>query len=64
MSIVIVIVMVNLKFLQRPQKRSSGNQLIYRRVYKTKSIGIGSDPEKQAGRPQSDGNPVSKNLGQ
>src|SRR6218665_1416864 len=42
------------RFLQHPQKRSCGNQLIHRRLSKTKSIGSGSDPESQAGR-QSDG---------
>jgi len=31
-------------------KWSRGNQLIYRRLSKTKSIGSGSDPESQAGR--------------
>ena len=41
-------------FLQRPQKRSRGNQLILRRLSKTKSIGSRSDPESQASR-QSDG---------
>jgi len=34
-----IIVIVNLKLLQRPQKRSRGNQLIHRRLTKTKSIG-------------------------
>ena len=33
-----------------PQKRSRGNQLILRRLSKTKSIGSESDPENQAGR--------------
>ena len=50
----IVTVIVSSIFLQRPQKRSRGNQLIHRRLSKTKSIGSGSDPESQAGR-QSDG---------
>jgi len=45
-----IIVIVNSRFLQRPQKRSRRNQLIYRRLSKTKSIGSGSDPESQAGR--------------
>jgi len=45
----IVIVIVNSIFLQRPQKRSRGNQLIHRRLSKTKPIGSGSDPESQAG---------------
>jgi len=35
-SKVIAIVIVNLRFLQRPQKRSRGNQLIHRRLLKTK----------------------------
>ena len=52
--IVIVIVIVNSWFLERPQKRSRRNQLIYRRLTKTKSIGSGQDPKSQAGR-QSDG---------
>ena len=51
---IIVIVIVNSRFLQRPQKRSRGNQRIHRRLSKTKSIGSGSDSESQAGR-QSDG---------
>src|SRR6218665_3138385 len=42
-----VIVIVNLRFLQRPQKRSCGNQLIRRRLSKTKLIGSRSDPESQ-----------------
>src|SRR6218665_2631190 len=45
-----VIVIVNSRFLERPQKRSHRNQLIHRRLTKTKSIGIGQDPESQAGR--------------
>src|SRR6218665_883012 len=45
-----------LRFLQRSQKRSRGNQLIHRRLSKTKSISSGSDPESQAGR-QSHGVP-------
>src|SRR6218665_2631373 len=49
-----VIVIVNSRFLERPQKRSHRNQLIHRRLTKTKSIGSGQDPESQAGR-QSDG---------
>jgi len=51
---IIVIVIVNSIFLQCPQKRSRGNQLIHRRLSKSKSIGSGSDPESQAGR-QTDG---------
>ena len=39
------IVIVNLRFLQCPQKRSWGNQLIHRRLSKIKSIGSGADPE-------------------
>src|SRR6218665_123855 len=50
MAIVIVIVIVNSWFLERPQKRSRMNQLIHRRLTKTKSIGSGQDPESQAGR--------------
>src|SRR6218665_712399 len=49
-TVVIVIVIVNSIFLQRPQNRGRGNQLIHRRLSKTKSIGSGSDPESQAGR--------------
>ena|SRR6218665_1672743 len=49
-----LIVIVNLRFLQRPQKRSQRNQLIHSRLSKTKLIGSGSDPESQASR-QSDG---------
>src|SRR6218665_1237254 len=41
-------VIVNSRFLQRPQKRSHGNQLIDRGLSKTKSISSGSDPESQA----------------
>src|SRR6218665_555044 len=48
------IVIVNSTFLERPQKRSRRNQLIYRSLTKTKSIGSGQDPKNQAGR-QSDG---------
>ena len=48
------IVIVNSRFLQRPQKRSRGNQLIHRRLSKTKSIGSVSDPESQAGRQSDD----------
>src|SRR6218665_250030 len=44
------IVIVNSRFLHRPQKRYHGNQLIHRSLSKTKSIGSGSDPESQAGR--------------
>ena len=53
--IVIVIVIVNSWFLERPQKRSRRNQLIHRRLTKTKSIGRGQDPESQAGRQYLDG---------
>src|SRR6218665_942534 len=49
-----IIVIVNSVFLQRPQKRSRGNQLIHRHLSKAKSIGSRSDPESQASR-QSDG---------
>src|SRR6218665_3018924 len=42
------IVIVNSRFLERPQKRSRRNQLIHRRLTKTKSIGSGQDPESQA----------------
>src|SRR6218665_3121539 len=51
---VIVIVIVKSRFLERPQKRSRRNQLIHRRLTKTKSIGSDQDPDSQAGR-QSDG---------
>ena len=47
--IVIVIVIVNSRFLQRPQKRSRGNQLIHRRLIKTESIGRGSK-SRESGR--------------
>src|SRR6218665_2923900 len=40
--------------LERFLQRSHGNQLIHRRVSKTKSISKGFDPKSQAGR-QSDG---------
>src|SRR6218665_215900 len=50
----VVIVIVNSKCLQRPQKRSRWNQLNHRRLSKIKSIGNGSEPESQTGR-QSDG---------
>ena len=53
-NLIIVIVIVNSIFLQRPQERSRGNQLIHRRLSKTKSIGNRSDPESQASI-QSDG---------
>jgi len=46
----LIIVIVNSRFLQCPQKRSHGNQLIHRHLSKEKSIGSGSDPESQAGR--------------
>jgi len=45
---------VNSRFLERPQKRNRGNQLIHRRLTRTKSIGSRQDPESQACR-QSDG---------
>src|SRR6218665_646212 len=50
----IAIVIVIFRFLERPQKRSRRNQLIHRRLTKTKLIGSGQDPKSQAGR-QSDG---------
>src|SRR6218665_921158 len=43
-------VIVNSRFLERPQKRSRANQLIHRRLTKTKSMRSGQDPESQAGR--------------
>ena len=43
-----VIGVVNSIFLQRQIERSRGNQLIHRRLSKTKSICSGSDPESQA----------------
>src|SRR6218665_1794405 len=42
-----LIVIVNSRFLQRPQKRSRGNQLIHSRLSKTKLIGSESEPESQ-----------------
>ena len=36
--------------MQRPQKRGRGNQLIHRRLSRTKSIGSGSDPKSQGGQ--------------
>jgi len=44
------IVIVNSRFLQRPQKRIPMNQLIHRHLIRTKSIGRGQDPENLAGR--------------
>ena len=41
-----VIVIVNCIFLQRPQKRSRGNQLI-NRPFTKKAIGRGHDPERR-----------------
>jgi len=49
-SIVIVIVLVNSRFLKRPQKRSRGNQLIHRRITGTKSKGSELDTKSQADR--------------
>ena len=43
-------VIANSGFLERPQKRSRGNQLIHRRLTKTKLIGSGQNPGSQAGR--------------
>jgi len=48
--IIIVNVIISSRFLQRPQKRSRGNQLIQRHLSKIKLIGSGPDPESQAGR--------------
>jgi len=49
--VLIVILIVNSRFLQRPQKWSSGNQLIHRRLSKTKSICSGSEERiRQADR--------------
>src|SRR6218665_382417 len=39
----LVMVLVNSRFLERPQKRSCGNQLNHRRLTKTKSLGSGQD---------------------
>src|SRR6218665_2054044 len=36
------IIIVNLRYLKRPQKRSRRNQLIHKHLSKTKSIGMGS----------------------
>src|SRR6218665_627014 len=41
-TVLIVIVIVNSRFLHRPQKCSCENQLIHRRLTRTKSIGSGS----------------------
>jgi len=43
-------VIVNSRFLDIPQKRSRGDQLIHRHLTKTKSIGCGQNPESQASR--------------
>src|SRR6218665_1855684 len=43
-----------LSISRTPTKRSRGNQLILRRLTRTKSIGSGQNPENQAGT-QSDG---------
>src|SRR6218665_2862088 len=40
-----MIVIINSRFLEHPQKQSRRNQLIHRRLTKTKSIGSGQDPE-------------------
>jgi len=45
-----LIVIVNSRFPERPQRRSGGNHLIHRRLSKTKSISSRSDPESQASR--------------
>jgi len=41
----IVIAIINSRFLQRPPKQNRGNQLIHRHLSKKKSIGRVSDPE-------------------
>src|SRR6218665_3354162 len=46
----VVIVIPNLRFLQRPQKRSRRNQFIHRRLTRTQSIGRGQLPDSQSGR--------------
>src|SRR6218665_2963656 len=43
-NLIRIIIVISI-FLKRPQKRSRGNQLIHRCLFKTKSIGSGSDPE-------------------
>ena len=43
----IVIVIVNFRFLERPQKQSRRHHF-HRCLTKTKSIGSGQDPERQA----------------
>src|SRR6218665_1098343 len=48
--VTVLIVTVNPRFLELPQRRSRENQLIYRRLTRTKSIGSGQDPESQTGR--------------
>src|SRR6218665_1868587 len=45
-----VIIIVISRFLPHPQKQSRGNQLIYRCLTRTKSIGRGQDKGSQAGR--------------
>ena len=44
------IVIVNSRFLQRPQKRNRRNQLIYRRLSKTKSLDSGRVRSRESGR--------------
>jgi len=46
----LIIIIVNSKFLMRPQRRIRGNQLIHRCLSKTESIGSGLDPESPADR--------------
>lgn len=50
----ILIVIVNSRFPQHPKKRSSRDQLINRRLSRTKSMGGESDPESHPSR-ESDG---------
>src|SRR6218665_1260279 len=49
-SFTITSVIIISRFLQRPQKRSRGNQLIHRRLSQTKSIDSGSEPVSKAVR--------------
>jgi len=47
--IVGLLLIVNSRFLERPQKRNRGNQLIHRRLSKAKSKGSGQDPCREPG---------------
>jgi len=43
-------VIVNSRFLERPQNRSRGNKLIRRRLTRTESTESGQNPESYLGR--------------